>query len=276
MPSLTQTLLLASAAFSLGTASPVAPREKNSFTVHQVRNPTYVRNGARALAKAYRKFGKPVPESVVSALANSTSSVAKRAGSDQGSAKTTPEPDDVEYLTPVQIGTPAQTLNLDFDTGSADLWVFSSELSTKLQSGHGVYDAAKSSTAKKLSGASWDISYGDGSGASGDVYTDTVSIGGVTFDAQAVEAASKISEQFTQDTNNDGLVGLAFSSINTVTPKAQKTFFDNVKGSLSDPLFAADLRHDARKWCLAYLPSNHIFRRTFHTHPPASHASGRL
>ncbi|KAK7744364.1 hypothetical protein SLS62_010218 [Diatrype stigma] len=243
MPSLTQTLLLASAAFSLGTATPIAPREKNSFTVHQVRNPTYVRNGARAMAKAYRKFGKPVPENVMAALANST--LEKRAGSEQGSAVTTPEPDDVEYLTPVEIGTPAQTLNLDFDTGSADLWVFSSELSKSLQSGHGVYDASKSSTAKKLSGASWDISYGDGSGASGDVYTDTVSIGGVSFDTQAVEAASKISQQFTQDTNNDGLVGLAFSSINTVSPKAQKTFFDNVKGSLSDPLFAVDLKHDA-------------------------------
>lgn len=92
-------------------------------------------------------------------------------------------------------------------------WVFSSELPSSEQSGHSIYKP--SSSGSKLSGASWQISYGDGSSASGDVYKDTVTVGGVTAQKQAVEAASRISQQFTQDSNNDGLLGLAFSSINT-------------------------------------------------------------
>ncbi|KAI1497917.1 secreted aspartic proteinase precursor [Biscogniauxia marginata] len=240
MPTLSQTFLLVTAALSLASAAPLEEQKGHSFTVHQVRNPKHVKNGALALAKAYRKFGAPLPEYLTSAI-NQTYANSKRATT--GSAATTPEEYDVEYLTPVSIGTPAQTLNLDFDTGSADLWVFSTELASRYQSGHSVYSPSKSSTSKKLSGYTWDISYGDGSGASGDVYTDIVNIGGVSFASQAVEAASTISTQFTEDTDNDGLVGLAFSTINTVSPSSQKTFFDNVKSSLSQPLFAADLKH---------------------------------
>jgi aspergillopepsin I len=94
-------------------------------------------------------------------------------------------------------------------------WVFSSELPTAQRQGHDFYDPSKSSTAQELKGASWKITYGDGSGASGNVYLDTVNVGGVTVTSQAVELASKISAQFQQDEANDGLLGLAFSSINT-------------------------------------------------------------
>jgi hypothetical protein len=92
-------------------------------------------------------------------------------------------------------------------------WVFSEELPSAQQSGHSVYHPSDNAT--KMSGYSWSISYGDGSNARGDVYRDTVSIGGITARSQAVEAAQHISRQFLQDQNNDGLLGLAFSSINT-------------------------------------------------------------
>lgn len=84
------------------------------------------------------------------------------------------------------------------------------------QSGHSVY--SPSTSGKKLSGETWDISYGDGSGASGTVYADKVVVGGVTATSQAVEAATSVSAAFTEDVDNDGLLGLAFSSINTVSP----------------------------------------------------------
>lgn len=126
-------------------------------------------------------------------------------------------------------------------------WVFSSELSSSQTQGHDVYNPTKSKTSKKLSGATWSISYGDGSSASGDVYTDTVTVGGIAIKNQAVELASKISAQFAQDVNNDGLLGLAFSSINTVKPNQQTTWFDTGvnQGAFAQNVFTADLKHNA-------------------------------
>ncbi|CAI7633267.1 Penicillopepsin-1 [Penicillium manginii] len=215
---------------SIAAAVPTTAKPASKFSINQVSRPaTKTTNFAANYGKALSRYGASVPSHVEAAAAAS------------GSAVTTPEAGDVEYLTPVSIG--GTTLNLDFDTGSADLWVFSTELSSSLQKGHSVYNPKNSGT--KLSGASWSISYGDGSSASGDVYTDTVTVGGVTASKQAVEAASRISSQFQQDTDNDGLLGLAFSSINTVSPNPQKTFFDSVKSSLAKPLFAVSLKHAA-------------------------------
>lgn len=93
--------------------------------------------------------------------------------------------------------------------------MFSSELPSSQSNGHSIYNPALSSTATKLAGYTWKISYGDGSSASGDVYKDTVKVGSTVVSGQAVELAQTISDQFAQDIDNDGLLGLAFDAINT-------------------------------------------------------------
>ncbi|KAL5401312.1 hypothetical protein PMIN03_011622 [Paraphaeosphaeria minitans] len=137
------------------------------------------------------------------------------------------------YLCEVGIGSPEQKLYLDFDTGSSDLWVWSTELPSNILSRANednqqvAFDPTKSSTFKELSGESWKISYGDSSSASGDVGTDTIDLGGLKVEGQAVELAKELSQQFAQG-NGSGLLGLAFSSINTVSPTPQKTPVDNI------------------------------------------------
>ena len=81
-----------------------------------------------------------------------------------------------------------------------------------------MYNPSLSSTAQELSGYTWNITYGDGSSSSGNVYTDDVTVGGITVTKQAVELAEQVSSQFVQDTQSDGILGLAFSSINTGMP----------------------------------------------------------
>ena len=110
---------------------------------------------------------------------------------------------------------------------------------------HSTFVAQKSTTFKQLQGSTWSISYGDGSGAAGMVGTDTVNIGGATVTNQAVEQATAVSQSFVQDMANDGLVGLAFSKLNTVKPQQQKTFFANVMPMLDQPLFTANLKNDS-------------------------------
>ncbi|KAF2962665.1 hypothetical protein GQX73_g10910 [Xylaria multiplex] len=225
-----------------------------TFKIHQVPNQKFrgarKGRGAMAMAKAYTKYGAPIPNDLLSyieKLLEELGLLQPGAGNDtsaspQGEVAAIPQMFDSEYLSPVQIGTPPQTLNLDFDTGSSDLWVFSTETPTNQVGGQTVYNIQQSSTAKLLTGAVWDISYGDGSSSGGNVYLDTVSIGGITVENQAVESATNVSLAFTQRPDTDGLVGLAFSTLNTVRPTQQSTFFDNAMRDLAAPLFTANLR----------------------------------
>lgn len=176
-------------------------------------------------------------QDVVAALARA------RKGNFTGVVQTTPEKNDVEYLSQVKIG--GQPITLDFDTGSSDLWVFNTKLPAAATTGRQVYDPDTSKTFKMIQGAQFTIRYGDGSGAEGVVGTDVVDVGGAVAPKQAVELATTVTDTFVKDVNNGGLMGLAFGSINAVKPQKQKTFFENVMPSLKEPLFTADLRAGA-------------------------------
>lgn len=164
----------------------------------------------------------PAPAPAPPPYPNSTSTD----GNEDGEVLATPEANEIEYLSPVTIG--GQSFNLNFDTGSSDLWMFSSLLPASLIGNHSAYNPSLSPTYTELENATWSISYGDGSGASGTVGFDTVDVGGTTVDRQCIELATRISTAFTRDPASDGLLGLGFSSINRVSSDATVNFFGHI------------------------------------------------
>lgn len=123
-------------------------------------------------------------------------------------------------------------------------WVMNTQLPQSQTEGHTLFDPSRSSTFKQLEGSTYNITYGDSSYSWGPVGTDTVEIGGATVTGQAIGLPTEVSSYFVQDVYTNGLVGLGFSSLNSIKPERQKTFFENIVDSLDEPVFTALLRSD--------------------------------
>ncbi|EXJ88769.1 hypothetical protein A1O3_01833 [Capronia epimyces CBS 606.96] len=197
------------------------------------RNANYKADGTKSLVYLFHKYG--IGPTKPGRFHRNQNHVLMKRQNDGSAAQVTADDqqNDAFYTCPVQIGNPAQTLDLDFDSGSADFWVWSTLLPSRtvdaaVAAGAAIFDPDKSSTFQTLPGSTWQIRYGDNSGASGTVGTDNVKIGNIVVEGQAIELASRISSQLLEQTASRGLLGLAFGSINTVRPKPVRTPLENM------------------------------------------------
>ena len=116
-----------------------------------------------------------------------------------------------QYFVEVDIGTPSQKFTMVPDTGSSNVWVYSSECTTRVCTEHPTYNHAKSST-YKANGERFDISYGSGS-VKGTVSQDTVKMGDYyakNFGFGEITAAKGVTFLAS---SMSGILGLAYESI---------------------------------------------------------------
>ncbi|KAJ8473786.1 hypothetical protein ONZ51_g7647 [Trametes cubensis] len=140
---------------------------------------------------------------------------------------------DILYYGPMHFGTNQTKMQIDVDTGSADLWV-------PVQCRNCVqeqYDTGQSSTYVP-SKSKCKITYGVGQVA-GTLAQDSVSVGPVGVNNQTFCAIHKVSEDLNEEPNS-GLLGLAFGSI---AQSGKPTFFENLlaEKKLSSSIFSVHL-----------------------------------
>ncbi|KAH8266768.1 hypothetical protein KR026_010505, partial [Drosophila bipectinata] len=147
--------------------------------------------------------------------------------------------DNYQYYGNISIGTPSQFFNVQFDTGSSNLWVPSSQCNDFACLLHTQYISSQSST-YQANGTAFNITYGTGS-VSGFMSQDVVTVAGLSSANQIFgEVTTERGSNF-QSANFDGILGMAFPSLaaNLVTP-----FFQNLinNGEVEQPVFSFYLR----------------------------------
>ena len=117
------TKVTASLACFSALAAALPMQGQKHFSVEQVKHPhaTTASKGGFAVqyANALKKYGLEVPSHVQAAAEASKNNTNAGGGGGSGSVGTTPQEGESLYVTPVNVG--GTQMNLDIDTGSADL-----------------------------------------------------------------------------------------------------------------------------------------------------------
>ncbi|KAG9248233.1 aspartic peptidase domain-containing protein [Calycina marina] len=141
------------------------------------------------------------------------------------------------YFANATLGTPAQTLRLHIDTGSSDLWVNTPTSTLCSSQGEcdtaGTYTANSSSTYSYVS-SDFNISYVDGSGASGDYVTDTITFGTTTLDDLQFGIGYESSSA-------QGILGIGYEVNEVQVSRVGKSAYQNLPAKLvADSVIASN------------------------------------
>jgi hypothetical protein len=135
------------------------------------------------------------------------------------------------YFANASLGTPAQKLRLHIDTGSSDLWANAKSSDLCKEQGNqcaesGTYDANSSSTYSFVN-SDFNISYVDGSGASGDYAKDTFSFGGQNLKGMQFGIGYT-------STSPEGILGIGYTVNEVQVNRAGGQAYPNLPQLLAD------------------------------------------
>ncbi|CDO76342.1 hypothetical protein BN946_scf185011.g6 [Trametes cinnabarina] len=136
----------------------------------------------------------------------------------------------------ISIGTPPTKYTVDFDTGSSDLFL-PGPLCVRNCDQKAKYDPSKSTSSNDLH-QPFTVSYGDGSTATGEQFSDNVEVAGFTATDVVVGVSTTYSAGLRQsEFPADGILGMAFPSISFY--KADPFFTKLIEeNQVRDPVFA--------------------------------------
>ncbi|CAO3625692.1 unnamed protein product [Cunninghamella blakesleeana] len=140
-----------------------------------------------------------------------------------------------QYYGEIQLGTPAQTFTVVFDTGSSNLWVPSTQCSSIACFLHKKYDSQQSNSYIE-NGTEFAIRYGTGS-LEGFISQDTLRIGDIAIPHQGFAESVKEPGFTFAFAKFDGILGLGYDTISV--QKVVPPFYNIVnRGLVDEPVFS--------------------------------------
>ncbi|PHH49949.1 Aspergillopepsin-1 [Ceratocystis fimbriata CBS 114723] len=226
-----------------GPHSNTPPTSRHSMRVEWAPDGESSRDPALTLAGIYAKYGAPMPGDLEAA-------VAQKMKRDMGS---------IEFYIIAEIGDPKFSYPLILDTSTPDLWLVSTSATNPDTPDQEPYYPKGSLSSDLVLGSTWRIGSEDKPSMSGDVFKDSITVGDLTIDEQAIQVATHLSKEFDTLEGLSGVLGLGFSSRSSIKPVPLTSFVESAMDQLNKKIFSIGLRHE----CFGKLNFGFIDRQAF-------------